>query len=153
MEATGKDALADLKSKDSSDFRQLSDRLDNESSEEEELYTDSQTSHTTTSDVESVGNLSSPLTPTTSRVEESSAVSQTESQFSSNMPCLEDSTHSDSSGISSGTSPEDSVLTSHSNDAQLESQITSPTPQFLEVLGIPEDNHLKDMAKSILLEL
>ena len=43
--ATGKDAFADLKS--SSDFRQLSDRLDDESSEEDELYTDSLTSHTT----------------------------------------------------------------------------------------------------------
>ena len=46
--ANGKDAFTDLKSKFSTDFRQLSDRLDaDESSEEEELYTDSLTSHTT----------------------------------------------------------------------------------------------------------
>ena len=44
--ATEKDAFADLKSKVSSDFRHLSDRIDaDESSEEEELYTDSLTSH------------------------------------------------------------------------------------------------------------
>ena len=74
-----KDALADLKSKDSSDFRQLSDRLDDESSKEEELYTDSLTSHTTASDSTRIGNLSSPLGPVTSRMEEPSAVSQTKS--------------------------------------------------------------------------
>ena len=88
VKATGKDAFADLKSKDSSDFRQLSDRLDDENSEEEELYTDSLTSHTTASDSTTIGNLSSPLGPVTSRVEGPTAVSQTESQFSSNMPYL-----------------------------------------------------------------
>ena len=79
MKAYGKDALADLKSNDSSDFRQLSDRLDDESSEEEELYTDSITSHTTASDSTTIGTLSSPLGPVTSRVEEPSEVSQTKS--------------------------------------------------------------------------
>ena len=92
VKATGKDALADLKSKDSSDFRHLSDRLDDESSEEEELCTDSLTSNTTASDSTTIGNLSSPLSPVIFRVEEPSAVSQTESQFSSNMPYLKDST-------------------------------------------------------------
>ena len=48
--ATGKDAFADLKSKDPTDFRQLSDRLDADESSAEELYTDSLTSHTTASD-------------------------------------------------------------------------------------------------------
>ena len=48
MVASNQDASADLKSKGSSDFRQLSDMLHSEeSSEEEELYTDSLTSHTT----------------------------------------------------------------------------------------------------------
>ena len=49
MEASDQNVSADLKSKSSSDFSQLSDRLiDEESSEEEELYTDFLTSHTTT---------------------------------------------------------------------------------------------------------
>ena len=77
MKASGKDASADLNSKDSSDFRQLSDRLDDESSEEEELYTDSLTSHNTASNSITIGNLSSPLGPVTSRVEEPSAISET----------------------------------------------------------------------------
>ena len=51
METSDQNASADLKSKGSSDFRQLSDMLHSEdSSEEEELYTDSLTSHTTASD-------------------------------------------------------------------------------------------------------
>ena len=48
--ATGKDTFTDLKSKDPTDFRQLSDRLDADESSAEELYTDSLTSHTTASD-------------------------------------------------------------------------------------------------------
>ena len=44
MKAYDQDASADLKSKGSSDFSQLSDMLNGEeSSEEEELYTDSLT--------------------------------------------------------------------------------------------------------------
>ena len=69
MKAIGKDAFADLKSKVLLDFRQLSDRLNDESSEEEELYTDSLTSHTTTSDSTTIG----------SRVEDPNTLSQTES--------------------------------------------------------------------------
>ena len=128
VEASGKDALADLKAKDSSDFQQLSDRLDDECSEEEELYTDSLNSHTTASDSTTIGNLSSPLGPITSRVEEPSAVSQTESQFSSNMPYLEDSIQSGTTSDSNNTSTKDSAFASHPNDTQLESQITSPAP-------------------------
>ena len=45
LKASGKDASADLKSRVPSDFRQFSDMLDGESSEEDELYTDSLTSH------------------------------------------------------------------------------------------------------------
>ena len=59
MKASHHNASADLKSKGSSDFRQLSDMLNGEeSSEEEELYTDCLTSHTTASDT-TIGNLSS----------------------------------------------------------------------------------------------
>ena len=61
-------------------------------------------------------------------MEEPNTVSQTESQFSSNMPYLEKSTQSDNTGTSNNTSTEDSVFTSHSNDTQLESPITPPTP-------------------------
>ena len=69
MEASGQDASVDLKSRDSSDLRLLSDRLYSEdSSEEEELYTDSLTCHITASDSK-IGNLSSPLGPISSRVE------------------------------------------------------------------------------------
>ena len=116
VKASGKDGLADVKSKDSSDFRQLSDGLDDGSSEEEELYTYSLTSHTTALDSTTIGNVSSPLGLVTSRVEEPSAFSYTESQFSSNMPYLEDSTQSGNTSTSSNTSTEDSVFTSHSND-------------------------------------
>ena len=83
MKATGKDAFAGLKSKVPSDFRQLSESLNDESSEEEELYTDSLTSYTIASDSTSIENMSSPLGPIPSRVEELSTVSQTESPFSS----------------------------------------------------------------------
>ena len=127
--ATGKDAFAELKSKDSTDFRQLSDRLDaDESSKEEELYTDSLSSHTTASDSITIGNMSSPLGPITSSVEEPITFNQTESQCSSNMPYLEESTQSDNTTTSNNTSTEDSVFTSHSNNNQHECQITSPTP-------------------------
>ena len=105
----------------------MSDRLDDESSEEEELYTDSLTSNTTASESTTIRNLSSLLGPVTSRVEESSAVSQTESQFSCNMHYL-DTTQFGNTSASSNASTEDSVFTSHSNDTQLESQITSPAP-------------------------
>ena len=73
VKASGKDASADLKSKVPSNFRQLSDLLDGGSSEEEELYTDSLTSHTTASD-STIGNMSLPLGPTPSRVEDPSTV-------------------------------------------------------------------------------
>ena len=63
MEASAQYDSADLKSRDSSDFRLLSDRLLSEdSSEEEEVYTDSLTSHTTASD-STIGNLFSLLGP------------------------------------------------------------------------------------------
>ena len=104
----------------------MSDRLDaDESSEEKELYTDSLTSHTTPSDSTTIGNLYSPLGPITSRVEEPSTVSQTESQISSNMPYLEQSTQSDNT--SNNTSTQVSVFPSQSNNVD-DTQQTSPTP-------------------------
>ena len=125
MEASGQDASADLKSRSSSDFRLLPDRLQCEdSSEEEELYTDSLTSHTTASDT-TIGNLSSSLGPISSRVEEPNTICKTESQFSSNMPYLEDSTPSVVSSSDNPASTDDSVfVTDSSNNAS--SSISSP---------------------------
>ena len=128
MVASDQDASADLKSKGSSDFRQLSDMLHSEeSSEEEELYTDYLTSHTTASD-STIGNLSSPLGPISSRVEDSNAISKTESQFSSNMPYLEDSTPSEISPSSNHTSTDDSVFVTESDNTSniTSSPISSP---------------------------
>ena len=106
----------------------MSDRLNDESREEEKLYTDSLTSHTTASDSTTVENMSSPLGPITSRGEEPSTVSQTESQYSSNIPYLEETTQSNDTSTSSNTSTEYSVFTSHSYDTQLESQTISLAP-------------------------
>ena len=127
VKASGKDASADLKSKVPSDFRQLSDMLDGESTEEEQLYTDSLTSYTTASHSTTIGNLSSPLGPTSSSVEDPSTVSQTGSQFSSNMPYLEEITPSENTSTSNHTSTEDSVFVSQSNDTT-PSQTTFPAP-------------------------
>ena len=92
MEASSQDASADLKSKDSSDLRLLSESLLSEdSSEEDKVYTDSLTSHTTASD-STIGNITSSLGPISFRVEDPKIDSKTESQFSSSMPYLEDST-------------------------------------------------------------
>ena len=109
MVASDQDTSADLKSKGFSDFRQLSDMLHSEESNEEELYTNSLTSQTTASD-STIGNLSSPLGPILSRVEDSNAISKTKSQFNYNMPYLEDSTPSEISPSSNHTSTDDSVL-------------------------------------------
>ena len=83
--------------------------LDGENSEEEELYTDCPTSHTTASDSTTIGHLSSPLGPTSSRMEDPSTVSQTENQFSSNMPYLEEIIPSENTSTSNHTRTEDSV--------------------------------------------
>ena len=91
MEASGQDASVDLKSKDSSDFRLLPESLLTVDSSDDEVYTDSLTSHTTASD-STIGNLTSPLGPISSRVEGPKVDSKTESQFSSSMPYLEEST-------------------------------------------------------------
>ena len=148
MKASDQEASADLKLKSSSDFRQLSDMLHDEESSEEELYTDSLTSHTTTSDT-TIGNLSSPLDPTSFRVKDPSAISKTESQFSSNMPYLEDSTPSGTSTSNNHASTEDSVFVSESNNIHLV-QYPLLLPQFPEeALEVQEGNLLKDMARYI----
>ena len=60
MEASGQDVSADLNSKNSSDFRLLPEiLLSVDSSDDDEDYTDSLTSHTTASD-STLGNLTSP---------------------------------------------------------------------------------------------
>ena len=91
MEASRQDASADLKSKDTSDFRLLPESLLTIDSSDDEVYTDSLTSHTTASD-STIGNLTSPLGPIPSRVEGPKVDSKTESQFSSSIPYLEEST-------------------------------------------------------------
>ena len=91
MEASGQDVSVDMKSKDSSAFRLLPESLLTIESSDDEVYTDSLTSHTTASD-STIGNLTSPLGPISSRVEGPKVDSKTESQFSSSMPYLEEST-------------------------------------------------------------
>ena len=87
-EASRQDASVDL-SKDSSTSRLLPESILTLESSDDEVYTDSLTSHTTASD-STIGNLTSPLGPLLSRVEGPKADSKTESQFSSSMPYLED---------------------------------------------------------------
>ena len=89
-EASRQDASDDL-SKDSSTSRLVPKSLFTLDSSDDEVYTDSLTSHTTASD-STIGNITSPLEPPSSRVEAPKVISKTESQFSSSMPYLEDST-------------------------------------------------------------
>ena len=133
MEASSQDASADLKSRGSSDFRLLPESLLHEdSSEEDEVYTDSLTSHTTASD-STIGNLTSSLGPISSRVEDPNIVSKTESQFSSSMPYLEDRTPLVDDNITplvvnasdSHASADDSVFVSDSSN-DVSSPISSP---------------------------
>ena len=125
MEASSQDASVDLKSTDSSDFRLLPEKLISEdSSEEDEAYTDFLTSHTTASD-STIGNLTSSLGPISSRVEEPNIVSKTESQFSSSLPYLEDSTPLVVSSGDSHASADDSVFVSDSSN-NVSSPISSP---------------------------
>ena len=89
-ETSMQDASVDL-SKNSSTSRLLPESLLTIESSDDEVYTDSLTSHTTASD-STIGNLTSPLGPFLSRVEGHKVDSKTESQFSSSMPYLENST-------------------------------------------------------------
>ena len=90
-EDSGQDASVNLMSKDSSASRLLPESLLTIDSSDDEVYTDSLTSNTTASD-STVGNLTSSLGPISSRVEDPKADSKTESQFSSSLPHLEEST-------------------------------------------------------------
>ena len=129
MEASSQDASAYLKSKDSSDFRLLPKCvLSVDCSDDNEVYTDSPTPHTTASH-STIGNLTSPLGPISSRVEEPKIDSKTESQFSSSMPYLEERTpliddNSTSSVINTSDS-HDSVFVSDSSP-DISSPISSP---------------------------
>ena len=89
-EASRQDASDDL-SKDASTSRLLPESLFTLDSSDDEVYTDSLTSHTTASD-STIGNLTSSLEPPLSRVEVPKLISKTESQFSFSMPYLEHST-------------------------------------------------------------
>ena len=125
MEASSQYASADLKSRDSSDFRLLPHRLLSEdSSEEDEVCTDSLTSHTTASD-STIDNLTSSLGPISSRVEEPNIGSKTESKFSSCMLYLEDSTPLVVSSSDNHASADDSVFVSDSSN-NVSSPISSP---------------------------
>ena len=87
-------------------------------------YIQTLTSHTTVSDT-TIGNLSSPLGPISSRVEEPNTISKTESQFSSNMSYLEDSTPLVVSSSDSHASTDDSVFVTDSRN-NVSSPISSP---------------------------
>ena len=88
--ASKQEASDDL-SKDSSTSKLVSESLFTLDSSDDENYTDSLNSHTTASD-STIGNLTSSLEPPSSKVEAPKVISKTESQFSSSMPYLEDST-------------------------------------------------------------
>ena len=89
-EASRQDASVVL-SKDSSTCRLLPESLLTIESSDDEVCTDSLTSHTTASD-STIGNVTSSLGPLLCRVKGPKVDSKTESQFSSSMPYLEDST-------------------------------------------------------------
>ena len=89
-EASKQEASDDL-SKDSSTYKLVPESLFTLDSSDDENYTDSLTSHATASD-STIGNLTSSLEPPSSKVEVPKVISKTESQFSSSMLYLEDST-------------------------------------------------------------
>ena len=87
-EISKQDASDDL-SKESSSSKLVPESIFSLDSSDDEVYTDSFTSHTTASD-STTNNLTSSLEP--SLPPEPKSISKTESQFSSSMPYLEDST-------------------------------------------------------------
>ena len=89
-EASKQEASDDL-SKNSSTSKLVPESLFTLDSSDDENYTDSLTSHTTASH-STLGNLTSSLEPPSSKVKAPKVISKTESQFSSSMPHLEDST-------------------------------------------------------------
>ena len=135
-EASKQDASDDL-SKDSSTSRPLPGSLFTLDSSDDEVYTDSLTSHTTASD-STIDNLTFSLEPSLSRVEAPKVTSKTESQFSSSMPYLEDSTpippsipstNGDSpSAITASDRPDDSVFASDPSSETSYSVSSPETP-------------------------
>ena len=133
-EASRQDASVDL-SKDSSTFRLLPESLLTLKSSDDELYTDSLTSHTTASD-STIGNLTSPLGPLSLRVEDLKADSKTESQFSSSMPYLEDSTPVIPSIPSTNNdTPSPITVSNMANDSVFAS---GPSPETSSSVSSPE---------------
>ena len=125
MEVSMQDASADLKSKASPDFRVLPDSLLTTDNSDNEIYTDCLTSHTTASD-STIGNLTSSLGPNSSRVEDPKVDSKTESQFSSSMPYLEESTPLiDTPSIINVSDSHDSVFVSDPSP-DISSSVSSP---------------------------
>ena len=129
MEASRQDASADLKSKDSSDFRVLPESLLTIDSSDDEDYTDSLTSHTTASD-STIGNLISPLGTISSRVKEHKIYSKTESQFSSSMPYLEESTP-----LTDDNNTPPAINVSDSHDSVF---VSDPSPDISSSISSPD---------------
>ena len=118
-EASRQDASDDL-SKNSSTCRLVPESLFTLDSSDDEVYTDSLTSHTTTSD-STIENLTSSLEP-------SKAISKTESQFSSSMPYLEDSTPiTPSIPSTNGDSPPAITVSDRPDDSVFASDPSSET--------------------------
>ena len=147
-EASKQDA-SDKSSRKTSSSKLVPESLFTLDSSEDEVYTDSLTSHTTASD-STTNNLTSFLEPSLLP----KAISKTESQFSSSMPYLEGSTPTipsiDSVKPSSTTAsdrPDDSVFASDPNsETQHEASSPKPLCPFLEeALEAPKENPLKGM--------
>ena len=162
-EASGQDASDDLP-KDSSTSWLLPESLFTLDSSDDEVYTDSLTSHTTASD-STIGNLTSSSEPPSSRVEVPKLISKTESQFSSSMPYLEDSTpitpsipstNDDTpSAITVSHRPDDRVFASDPSSATSHSVSSpeTPTPIPRRSTRSTKGNPLKGMEISIPLTL
>ena len=128
-EATKQDASGEL-SKESSSSKLMPESLFTLDSSDDEMYTDSLTSHTTASDSTANHLTSSSSLPP-------KAISKTESQFSSSMPYLEDSTpikpslpsiNSDRPSTTTASArPDDSVFVSDPNSETLY-EASSPEP-------------------------
>ena len=136
-EASRQDASVDLL-KDSSTLRLLPESLLILDSSDDEVYTDSLTSHTTASD-STIGNVTSSLEPPLSRVEVPKLISKTESQFSSNMPYLEDSTPvTPSLPLTNNDTPSAITVSDRSDDSVFASD---PSPDTSSSISSPK-NHV-----------
>ena len=121
-EASKQDASDDL-SKDSSTSKLVPESLFTLDSSDDENYTDSLTSHTTASD-STIGNLTSSLEPSSSRMEAPKVISK----FSSSMPYLEDSTPiTPSIPSTNGNSPSVMTVSDRPDDSVFTSDPSSET--------------------------